>query len=85
MGVSSVVAQQPTFNKHELRSECATAPHPLEHHFSGGTDMARRNLEAGSSTSLLVSMQTDLIPKEYHRKVLKKIAQLTKVQSVLKI
>lgn len=44
--------------------------------------MASRDRDkVGSSVSMLGSFQAggDAIPREYHRKVLKKIAQLTKV------
>ena len=43
--------------------------------------MSRGYRDAGSTVQLHGSVQlgTDVIPREYHRKVLKKIAQLTKV------
>ena len=36
----------------------------------------------GSTTSLQTVTTGDAIPREYHRKVLKKIAQLTKVRLI---
>ena len=44
--------------------------------------MADRGLTVGSTTSLH-ALAGDNIPREYHRKVLKKIAQLTKVRLIM--
>ena len=42
--------------------------------------MASSSSKAFGSTSSLSTLNGETIPKEYHRKVLKKIAQLTKVR-----
>lgn len=44
--------------------------------------MADRGLTIGSTNSLH-ALAGDNIPREYHRKVLKKIAQLTKVSLII--
>lgn len=44
--------------------------------------MADKGLTIGSTTSLQ-ALAGDNIPREYHRKVLKKIAQLTKVSLIM--